>query len=95
MSYNQTSLWEEAESEVERLSQQFIDIEARIQKAYSKLVSLKADRGPTNQELADSYAPGETVPVLWVDEAQDALTAMKAVVDATTGPQMDSIRKYA
>ncbi len=92
MSYNQTTTWDEAETSVEQLCRQFNDLEANVQKAHTKLASLKADRGPTNQELADSFIPGEDVPVLHVDEAEVAIVALKAAVD---GADMDAIRKFA
>ena len=92
MSYNRTAEWNEAETEVERLSRRFSDLEADVQKAFAKLVSLKADRGPTNQELADSFGPTEDVPVLHVDEAEGAIVALKAAVD---GADMDASRKFA
>lgn len=95
MAYNQTAEWVEAEESLERLAKQFVDFKSNLDKSFDKLTSLKADRGPTNQELADSFGPEETVPVLHVDEAEAALTAMKAVMDSTTGPQEASIVKYA
>jgi len=92
MSYNLTLLYAELEAQVENLASTFVTLETRIQQAFAKLSSVKSSRGPSNQEVADSFSPGETVPVEYINELEQAITDMKSAMDAAT---LTDIRKFS
>ncbi len=86
MAYNQTSLWDEAESSVEQRSKQFNNLEAEVQKDYEKLVSLKTDRVALYD--ADQLLPETDPDRKWKDDLA-GLTDPNAKMAATYSPGED------